>query len=501
MLRPAIARCFQLPYTPMRCCLLLTLLLSAALVAQTPPDRVLTGTVSGSQNKTYIEVPFQVPAGTHRISVDFSYTGREQKTTLDLGIADPQRFRGNSGGNKSHITIGESDATPSYLPGPIPAGRWKLLLSVPNIRPAVTTNFRAEVRFNSAVEDASFTTAPLATGKRWYRGDLHMHTAHSDGSCASQSGRRVPCPVFFTAQTATERGLDFIAITDHNATSHYEAMRELQPYFDRLLLIPGREMTTFWGHFNIFGTTQYVDYRVVKSGRDVNSVLRDAREHGAIASINHADSPTGEVCMGCGWTPTSPVDLSLLTGVEVINTNRPLVSADFWDKQLATGAHLTAIGGSDSHDALAPDGIAHPTTVVEASELSVPAILDGIRRGRVFIDLTASRDRVLDIDARVTSADSSSPRTLMGEQLTSSAGASIEFRVHLEYSPGSTVHLFLDGREDSALAPIAAKGDSETLPFTWKSDGERHWIRAEVRGPDGKLLLISNPIYIAPATH
>jgi len=34
------------------------------------------------------------------------------------------------------------------------------------------------------------------------------------------------------------RGLDFIAITDHNATSQYNPMRELQPYFDKLLLIP-----------------------------------------------------------------------------------------------------------------------------------------------------------------------------------------------------------------------------------------------------------------------
>jgi hypothetical protein len=114
---------------------------------------------------------------------------------------------------------------------------------VPNIRFAVTSSYRAEIRFNSVLEDSSFTTAPLATGKRWYRGDLHMHTAHSDGSCTSQTGRRVPCPVFFTAQAAAPRGLDFIAITDHNATSQYEAMRELQPYFDRLLLIPGRTLT------------------------------------------------------------------------------------------------------------------------------------------------------------------------------------------------------------------------------------------------------------------
>jgi hypothetical protein len=100
---------------------LLWLLLAPILSAQsTLPSLVLEGTVTGAQNKTYIEVPFQVPEEVHRIRVDFSYTGREQHTTLDLGIADPYRFRGASGGNKSHFTISETDATPSYLPGEIP---------------------------------------------------------------------------------------------------------------------------------------------------------------------------------------------------------------------------------------------------------------------------------------------------------------------------------------------------------------------------------------------
>ena len=138
------------------------------------PDLVLEGDVTGAQNKTYFEIPFEVPSSIRRISVDFSYTGKENKTTLDLGISDPQRFRGNSGGNKSHFTIGESDATPSYLPGAILPGRWKLLVSVPNIRATEHSHYRAEIRFNSQLEEQGFALAPLETGKRWYRGDLHM---------------------------------------------------------------------------------------------------------------------------------------------------------------------------------------------------------------------------------------------------------------------------------------------------------------------------------------
>src|ERR1700729_1112846 len=37
---------------------------------------VLNGTVTGSQNNTYIEAPFEVPAGTQRVTLTFSYTGK-----------------------------------------------------------------------------------------------------------------------------------------------------------------------------------------------------------------------------------------------------------------------------------------------------------------------------------------------------------------------------------------------------------------------------------------
>lgn len=462
--------------------------------AQEPTSIKLEGDVRGTQNHTYIEAPFQVPAGVHRISVDFSYTTRDQRTTLDLGILDPYRFRGSSGGNKSHFTISETDATPSYLPGVIPAGTWKLLIAVPNIRAAVVAHYRAEIRFDNPAEDGSFADQPIAQGTRWYRGDLHMHTAHSDGSCASQAGKRVPCPVFLTVQTAAERGLDFIAITDHNTPSHYDAMRELQPYFDKVLLIPGREITTFWGHFNVFGTTRFIDYReVARDGLSVDDILRDVAARGGIASINHADAPTGEACMGCGWTPPGPVDMHLFTGVEVINGG--MSSADFWDKEIGEGHRLTAIGGSDNHNALLPVGatsaIGHPTTVVEATELSVPGILEGIRRGRVFVDLTSSQNKLLDLNANAGEKSAG-----MGGDLSAAPGGAVQLRVHVAACSGDEVHLLVDGHESPDLSPIAVAGADESLGAKWTSDGKRHWIRAEVRDKQGKLLVLGNPVYI-----
>jgi len=460
------------------------------------PDVVLTGEVLGMQNKTYIEVPFQAPAGTHRISVDFQYTGKEDRATLDLGIEDPDRFRGASGGNKSHFTIGESDATPSYLAGAIPAGQWHLLIAVPNMRPQVVAHYRAEIRFNSHEEDSSFAVAPLILEKKWYRGDLHMHTAHSDGSCKSQSGDKVPCPLFLTVKTAADRQLDFIAITDHNTDSQNNEMRELQPYFDRVLLIPGREVTTFHGHFNVFGVTQFMDYRVIAGKRDLNDVLRDVQAKGGTASVNHAEAPGGEQCMGCRWEAPSDTDMNLFRAVEVINGGEIMFSsAKYWDEELRNGHRLAAVGGSDSHNATAtsgpPGSIGWPTTVIEADELSVAAILRGIRAGRTCIDLTASHDKVIDFEAEANGASAA-----MGGTLTTAGETVVQLQIHTTDVKGSMVHVLVDGVEPKAVTSLLVESAVSNVAAHVTVPSGRHYIRVEARDPAGNLQLLSSPLYI-----
>jgi hypothetical protein len=106
------------------------------LQAQTrdKPAVVLAGALTRKDHQTYRLLSFEVPPGVSRITVEFSYTGREQHTTLDLGVYDPAGFRGWSGGSKSSFTISATDATPSYFAGPITPGIWKLVIGVPNIR-------------------------------------------------------------------------------------------------------------------------------------------------------------------------------------------------------------------------------------------------------------------------------------------------------------------------------------------------------------------------------
>ena len=477
-----------------RCFCFLLLLIGARIAPAFAQDLDLHGTIAHGTDG-YVLVPFQVPSGIKRLDVSFGYTGKNDHTTLDLGLLDPERFRGWSGGNKHAFSIGVADATPSYLPGPLPAGTWKLVIGVAYLGEGQTSNYTAHVHFVTAskVDTFGFAASPIATGDRWYRGDLHMHTAHSDGTCTSQSGKMVPCPVFVTVEDAVKQKLDFIAITDHNTISHYDAECELQPYFDQILLIPGREITTYSGHANVFGPTDFIDFRSeAKGSPSINEVFRVAQAVGAFVSVNHPGDPTGANCIGCGWSVTD-TDWNLVNGIEAINGNDPKhYEADirFWDQQLAKGYRLVAIGGSDTHR---PERgtIGHPTTVVHAQELSVHGILDAIRAGHVCIDLTASHDKVIDVQASDGAAHAA-----MGEKLVAVRNDHVELTAHVIDSAGSTLRWLLDGEVVQTLPPQPLSDASADETASWISDGQRHWIRAEVRTADGTLQLLGNPIFL-----
>ena len=459
--------------------------------------------MTGADHQTYREVPFAVPAGTTRLTVAFDYTGRDQKAVIDIGVRDPVRFRGWSGGNKARFTISDAEATPSYLPGPIPAGTWKLVLGVPNLRKAGQARYTARVWFDRGAAFAGFAEAPLKTGDGWWRGDLHLHTGHSDGSCASHTGKRVPCPVFKTAEAAAARGLDFIAVTDHNATSQDEMLRELQPFYDDLLLIPGREVTTFHGHANVFGPTGPLDFQLGSPrAPNVAAIQAEAAKAGGLFSINHPALPSGEACMGCGWT-AKDTDFARVQAIEIVNGGAlaqarggDLFSGiPFWEARLNAGLRITAVGGSDNHDPTIDltrlGAVGSPTTVVHAPELSQAAILAGIRAGHVFVDLTGSRDKRLEVVASLGDRTAQ-----MGDALAAPAGASFNLEAHVLGAEDGLVRVIEDGR---TLAERRLSSADETPMFNLVSDGARHWLRIDVRGSDGKLWLVGNPVYLNPA--
>jgi len=477
------------------------LLAASALTAAAQPSQpnvVLHRTITYADYQTYVELPFDVPDGVTRVTIETSYTGRDKHTTIDLGLFDGERFRGWSGGNKSIFTVSETDATPSYLPGPVRPGKWKLVLGVPNIREGVQSVFTASVFFAHAADVpavSTFSDKPLKTAPAWYRGDLHMHDAHSDGSCLSQSGKKVPCPLYKTAETAAHRGLDFIAVSDHNTISQYNDLRELQPYFDQLLLIPAREITTFEGHANVWGTTQFIDFRLTSPHvPTLNQLLTQVDQLGGLFSINHPGLPSGEICMGCGWTAPA-TDFSRIHSIEVVNGDDASSGIPIWQEELNKGYRITGVGGSDNHNAdLPPDAratIGHPTTVIYASELSEHAILNGIRAGHVFIDTEGTHDRMLGFTAKAGNDEAT-----MGDTLHVPAGQPIHFTVKMTALQGAHAEVIEDGTATTLLDETPSAQSDETRTFDFPSDGKRHWFRINIRSATDRLLVVGNPIYV-----
>jgi hypothetical protein len=84
----------------------------------------------------------------------------------------------------------------------------------------------------------------------------------------------------------------------------------------------------------------------------------------------------------------------------------------------------------------------------------------------------------------------------MGDMLAAAKGSQVSFEVFVTGSANGKVTLLEDGRALKTAAPVTLSSSSQTLHFSWTSDGQRHWFRPEVIGPDEKLWLLGNPIYV-----
>ena len=459
------------------------------------PYQTLKGKVERKDYHRYIERSFTLPDSVKRLRIEFSYNGKEQRTTIDIGLLDPERFRGWSGEARNVFTISAEDATPGYLPGPLPGGEWKLLLGIPNIREGVVSAYEARIYIETKTRVTEFSDKPIDTAAGWYRGDLHMHSGNSDGKCASQSGNEVTCPVYRIVETARDKGLDFIALTDHNTISQANALRELQQAFDKILLVPGREITTFYGHANIFGLTDFIDFRMTSASYEAaKNWMTAVNAGGGIISINHPGVPSGENCMGCGWQIENIPD-KVITAVEVLNGGSMKYSIegsiegwDQWHKMLNIGQHVTAIGGSDDHHAAT---IGTPVTVIYMKELSVQGLIDGIRSGRVFIDIEGNKDHFLDLSA----TNKENRAEYMGGTLKVKSSDTISLTAFVKGVSGGKIEFIIDGKISSTLSREISSNDQK-IQVKWETDNTRHTIYVKVRDKEGKLVLVGNPIYI-----
>jgi len=331
-------------------------------------------------------LPVEVPAGTGALRVTLSYP-RESGAVLDLGCFDPAGFRGWSGGARDTFVVAEPAATPGYLAGPVTAGLWEVVIGLHLVpAPGVPFTVTAEPLSANPASLGGLANAdspagpgspppasrparrplPADAGLTWLAGDLHAHTFHSDGVMS----------VAELAAHAVERGLDFVAVTDHNTVSHHGFLGPASARYG-VTLLPGQEVTTELGHAGVLGDAPWIDFR-----EPASSWLAAAEAAGGLMSVNHPFAgPTSWVHPMPRRPPLLEVwhwswlDLSWTT------------SLSWWQ---AWDPAAIPVGGSDWHRPGSDAPLGTPTTWVLCADDSVAGVLAGLRSGRVAI--SASRD-------------------------------------------------------------------------------------------------------------
>jgi hypothetical protein len=442
--------------------------------------RTLTGTIAyGAPDWVYI--PLEIPAGVNRLTVSYSYDRPtpppgQAGNALDIGAFGARgEFRGWSGGFRTEYTIANSDATPGYLPGPVERGTWHVIVGPYTVHPQ-GLNWTVTVTLEFGPDGPAFVEnhAPLRAagrGRAWYRGDMHLHTVHSDG-------RRLPSEVAAGARAA---GLDFIVSTDHNTSSAAGVWGEFAG--PDLLIIDGEEITTRNGHYTALGLPAgtWIDWRYRAADGALARFVLQIHRAGALAVAAHPLA----TCVACGWK----FGYAGLDAVEVWNGPWTLDDEAVlagWDNLLVAGARsgnwIPAVGDSDAHSE--PQVIGLPQNVVQAADLDRRSILAGVKAGRVWIAESSA------VDLTFTA---STPRKQAG------------IAERLEVGDGDlvTVKLSVSGADGCAVRLITDEG----VRFTGSLPGEITWtttprnsryVRAEVRRTDAAttMVALTNPIFL-----
>ncbi|UQZ83512.1 hypothetical protein SK3146_02699 [Paenibacillus konkukensis] len=314
--------------------------------------RVIQRRIAPGEQGAYIEIPFEMPERAEELTVAYSVESfGEAKAVIDLGVRDAARVRGWSGGARTGFRIGLERATPGYMPGKLAPGAWAVLHNA--------------YRVPEEGCEVTVTVTVSLSAPRWLKGDLHTHSVHSDGKYTLEDN----------AAIMERLGCDFIAMTDHNTCSQNEAY----PRGASVVMIPGMEFTTNYGHSNFLGVADPLDDFRVSDQADVNERLRTARERGARIVLNHPH------CEYCPWEWDFDVDYDW---VEVWNgpwAERNERALQWWQRQLASGRRLVAVGGSDVHRPDPHVRHAMPCTWVYAETRTAQGILDAAGCGHVCL--------------------------------------------------------------------------------------------------------------------
>ncbi|SNT49007.1 hypothetical protein SAMN05444672_1337 [Bacillus sp. OK838] len=300
---------------------------------------------------------------------------------------------------------------------------------------------------------------------RWYKGDFHVHTDLTDGEMDDELAMSV----------CEKQGLDFLYATEHNI---------IMPSYQKgnTLIIPSMELTTPYGHYNIFGMKEYVDFTTYLdesfNAERMDELFSFVKEKGYLISVNHPFMRP--------WTNQINISLENIFTMEIMcdptfKSSKPstLESLKFFDQLWLNGQKIWGIGGSDSHlhpsktfpGSKDPSIYGDPGTYVLCDGLSMKNLKDAIQKGRIYF----SRFRELEIDIQ-----NEGKIIFVGDEVK----GHIEYNIHTDKA--CEWRLIIDGQ-------VAAKEFGEKVNFSFELN-EGSYARIE-GWEDDELVAFINPIH------
>lgn len=348
----------------------------------------------------------------------------------------------------------------------------------------------------------------------WIPGDLHVHTIYGHDTCVtpttawdptkpSRSARRA-CPDPYTVgytpeqrlQEANDRGLGFVALSDHNNVVNQTdpavlAWSRAHPSFVR---IPAYENSQA-GHVQMLGARSCygnsgaipgqviecdtaVKDKSVKGEREMAGGLRRA---GGVFQINHPSDrawlsayghrivpDTVEVWNIGPWAFQSPLPSS--------NDND--FSLQWYDGFLRAGHEVGVTGGSDSHWQLTDSvqGVGDPTTWVYVTSRTAQGVLDGLRAHHTFVSMLPPAQHGPQLYL-------TSGRAIAGSQVA--PGSTYQVRT-VNALPGSVVRIVTDA--GVLQRPLPVSGALTFRPGSAGVPAAHLFVRTELLAPDARQL-------------
>jgi predicted metal-dependent phosphoesterase TrpH len=247
--------------------------------------------------------------------------------------------------------------------------QWFVFIRKDIMKHKVTVTFFSILILFLIVWGITFISSLPGNGQeRWYKGNIHCHTTRSDGQLSLQE----------LINTYSDKGYNFLVITDHNTLTIPDSSINLPPGF---ILIQGEEINindppgNENKHLNGIGLSEEFKSFPGMTHQDIIDGINKA---GGIPILNHPGRWNS-------WGEDLNTEVTAIGKLENIHHmevyNRGDFFLDIWDGLLSTGKKIYCVASDDTH---IPDHIGKGWIMVRSSRLDKDNILEAIRNGNFY---------------------------------------------------------------------------------------------------------------------